>query len=205
MATILDFDLSDEVKKAIHKTKGLVKGLSNTRKKEELDKIFNSTNRDKGIKYLLDFGLDKELELSNLKDIMGLEINTSIAIWSVVDQNHKYPYTKNELELMNGIRETYKLNNLDPMTLYTYGLYVNSCSAMMKGIDLKVVSENYNNLVIKSRKDIDIDSKVIMEVLNKPPGKYLKEIYDDIEKEILYKRLDNNRDSIKKYILEHYQ
>ena len=55
LATILNFDLSDEVIDAIHKTKELVKDLSYTRKKEEIDKIFNSTNRDKGIKYLLDY------------------------------------------------------------------------------------------------------------------------------------------------------
>ena len=32
-----------------------------------------------------------------------------------------------------------------------------------------------------------------------------KDIYDDLEREILYRRLDNNRDAICKYILENYQ
>lgn len=204
LATILDFNLAEEVKSAIHQTKGLVKELSYTRKKEEIDKIFNSTNRDKGIELLLEFGLDKELELENLDSILGKNVNTSIAIWNIVDPNHKYPYTKNELELMKNIEKAYNLNNTDPMTLYKYGLYVNSCVAMIKGIDLKIISEKYDGLIIKSRKDIDIDSESIMKLLNLAPGKYLKDIYDDIEREILYRRLENRRDCIDSYILNHY-
>lgn len=204
-ATILDFDLSDEVREAIQKTKKYVKGLSYTRKKEELDKIFNSPNRDKGIQMLLDFDLDKELELPHLKDVLGLDINSSIAIWSLLDVANLYPFHKNELEMMRDIKKAMEFNNLDPMTLYKFGLYVNSCAGRIKGIDLKDINERYNNLLIHSRDEIDIDSKTIMETLNREPGKYLKDIYDDIEREILYRRLDNRRDFIIYYIKENYQ
>ena len=204
-ATILNFHLSDEVKDAIVKTKKYVKELSYTRKKEELDKIFNSANRDIGIQMLHDFHLEEELELSHLKDVLGLDINSSIAIWSLLEVDHIYPFHKNELEMMRDIHKAMELNNLDPMALYTYGLYVNSCAGRMKGLELKNINESYNNLVIHSRDEIDIDSESIMKLLNRQPGKYLKEIYDDVEREILYKRLCNNRENISNYILEHYQ
>ena len=204
-ATILDFELSPEVVEAIRETKSFVKELSNTRKKEELDKIFSSPNRDKGIQLLLDFGLEKELGLRRLSEVKGLDVTSSLDIWSLLDVADLYPFHKNELELMKNIRIVMKLNNLDPMALYQYGLYVNSCAGKMKGIDLKTITESFVNLVIHSRDEIDIDSDTIMKLLNRKPGKYLKDIYDDLEREILYRRLENNRERISQYIIQKYK
>ena len=186
-------------------TKHFVKELSNTRKKEELDKIFSSPNRDKGIQLLLQFGLDQELGLTHLQDVIGLEVTSSLDIWSLLDVAHLYPFHKNELELMKNIRTAMDLNNLDPMALYQYGLYVNSCAGKMKGIDLKTITESFVNLVIHSRDEIDIDSDTIMKLLNRKPGKYLKDIYDDLEREILYRRLENQREKIRDYIIQKYK
>ena len=204
-ATILDFDLSDDVILAIKKTKSFVKTLSYTRKKEELDKIFNSPNRDKGIKYLLNFELDKELEIDNLFDVLGKDADSSISIWSLLDVSPKYPFNKSEKELMGNIRSAMELNNMDPMALYTYGLYVNSCAGRMKGLDIKDITDSYIHLAIHSRDEIDIDSDTIMMVLNRKPGKYIKEVYADIEREILYRRLNNNRADISSYIMDKYR
>ena len=203
-ATILDFKLAPDVIEAIREEKALIKDLSYFRKKEELDKIFNCPNRDYGIRLLLDLEVYKELELYNLSKVLGCNVDSSLAIWSLLGVEDKYPFQKNELEIMNQINKALEINNLDPMSLYHYGLYVNSCAARIKGIDLKTINESYHNLVIKCRDDIAIDSTMIMELLNKGPGKYLKDIYEDIEREILYKRLVNNTEIIKKYILEKY-
>lgn len=204
-ATILGFELSDEVRDAILKTKSFVKDLSYTRKKEELDKIFNSPNRDRGIQLLLDFHLDEELELFNLKDMIGKDIDSSVGIWSLLEVSDKYPFHKSELELMKHIRKAMSLNNLDPMALYTYGLYVNSCAGRMKGLDIKNITESYIHLVIHSRDEISTNSDHIMKLLNRKPGKYIKDIYDDIEREILYRRLDNTEEAIDTYIINRYK
>lgn len=204
-ATILDFELSEEVIEAIRETKEFVKDLSYTRKKEELDKIFNSPNRDKGIQLLLDFKLDEELELYNLDKVLGLDVASSIDIWSVLDVSPKYPFHKSELELKNNIHKAMELNNLDPMALYTYGLYVNSCAGRMKGLDVKNITERYINLPIHSKEEVDISAETIMRLLDKEPGKYLKDIYDDVLREILYSRLENKCDKISHYIIKKYK
>ena len=204
-ATILDFKLSDEVCAAIRNTKSFVKDLSYTRKREELDKIFNSPNRDRGIQYLLDFGLDEDLELTRLNKVLGMDADSVIAIWSILAVDDIYPFTKNELELISQIRKVMELNNLDPMALYRYGLYVNSCAGRMKGYDLKEINECYGSLPIKGREEIAIDSDSIMKLLHREPGKYIKDIYDDLEREIVYRRIENNRESISDYILENYR
>ena len=204
-ATILDFKLSDEVKKAILNTKFLLKKLSYYRKKSELEKIFISSNKEKGIKLLLELGLEKELELPKLVELNNTNSTSLIGIWSLLNVTDKYPFNKNELELIKNINNVYKLNNFDPYTLYKYGLYVNSVAGEMKGLDIKKITESYAKLPIHSSSDIDIDSNTIMDILHKKPGKYLKDIYDDLENKILYRKLKNKNKIIKEYILENYK
>ena len=204
-ATILDFELDEECRKAIIKTKELLSNLSYNRKREELDKIFTSTNYKKGIKLLLELGLDKELEIPNLEKVLSSDMISLIGIWTLLDVSDIYPFNKNELDLMSKVKEVLELDNLDPYTLYKYGLYVNSVVSEIRNDDIKIVTEAYNNLVIKSKDDIDIDPKDIIELLGQEPGKYITDIYNVLEKEILYLRLNNKKDDIIKYIKEEYK
>lgn len=204
-ATILDFSLSDEIIEAIGETKYLLKNLSYYRKKVELDKIFTSPNRNKGIELLLKLGLDVELEILNLEKVLDYGETNSIGIWSILNVTDKYPFNKNEMELIEDINKALSLNNMDPMALYKYGLYVNSVAGEIKKNNIKDITESYNGLIIKSRGDIAIDSETIMGLFDNSSGKYLKEIYDDIEREILYRRLENNSEVLIKYIEDKYK
>lgn len=203
-ATILDFSLDDNLKDAILKTKYLLKKLSYYRKKCELEKIFTSLNYKNGIKLLLELGLEKELEISNLSQVLKSETISLIGIWSILDVAEKYPFNKNELNLIKSVHKVMDLNNLDPMVLYKHGLYVNSVAAEIKKIDIKDITEAYDGLVIKSRSDININSLMIMKILHKGEGEYLRKIYEDLEREILYRRLENNQKKISQYILKNY-
>ena len=202
-ATILDFKLDKETRDAIIDTRELLKNLSYYRKKEELDKIFGSSNADKGISLLLDLGLDKYLELDNLDKVTCT--SSLIGVWSILNVVDKYPFNNNERELIKNINEAFLLNNLDPMALYKYGLYVSSVAGEIKGLDIKNITESYNNLIIQSRRDLDITSDDIMKGLNKGPGSYLKDIYSDIEREVLYRRVKNEKDAIMTYIIKNYK
>ena len=204
-ATILNFRLSDDIIVAIKETKHLIKKLSYYRKKNELDKIFTSSNIKIGVKLLLDLGLDKELELNNLSKLLDTNTTSLIGIWAILDVDSKYPFNKNEKDLINDIRIVYNLNNMDPYALYKYGLYVNSVAGEIKNLDIKKITESYANLAIKSKKDIDIKAEDIMHLLNRKPGKYLNDIYDDIEREILYRRLLNKKSEILNYINNNYK
>lgn len=201
-SVILDFKLDDEIIMAIKECKYLLRNLSYNRKKEELDKIFSSPNAKNGIKLLIDLGLEKDLELDNLVKIKCT--NSLIGIWSVLDVCDKYPFSNNEKELIKNINEAMKLDNLDKNVLYKYGLYVNSVAGEIKGIDIKEITKKYNDLVIKARSDIDISSDTIMNVLNKEPGSYLKDIYNDLEKQIICEKLANEESNIVKYLEEKY-
>ena len=203
-ATILDFNLDEEVKDAIIKTRDLLSNLSYNRKKEELDKIFTSPNFRKGIQLLLDLGLDKTLDIPNLSKVLDSDVSSSIGIWSILNVGDKYPFNKNEFDIIDNVNKVVELDNLNPSVLYKYGLYVNSVAGKIKKDDIKKITEAYNNLIIKSRKEINITAEEIMAILNKAPGEYLKDIYDDLEEEILYNRLENDKMSISKYIKDKY-
>lgn len=197
-ASTLDFELDQELVSAIIYNKHLLKSLSYNRKKEELDKIFSSSNASKGIKLLLKFGLDKELELENLKDVKNTD--SLIGVWSILNVVDIYPFTNSEKELIKDINEALECNNYDPKTLYKYGLYVNQVAGLIKGLDKKKITELYNNLNIHSRKELDIETDEIIDIVKKSPGEYIKDVYLDLESNVLYSKLDNNHDLLLKYI-----
>ena len=201
-ATILDFSLDDLVVEAIKEKKHLLKGLSYYRKKEELDRIFTSSNSLKGIKLLLELGLDKDVELERLSEVKNTD--DLISVWSILNVVDKYPFTSNERELIENVNKALKLNNLDPMALFNNGLYVNSIAGAIKGIDKKDIAASYARLVIRTKKDLDISCDDIVKALNRKPDKYLKDVYDDIIREVLYRRVPNNKDDLIKYIVDKY-
>jgi tRNA nucleotidyltransferase (CCA-adding enzyme) len=202
-STKLDFELSDEVKEGIIKNKKLLDNISYSRKKEELDKIFTCSNARKGIDLLMDLGLDEVLGLRNLDKVEVTE--SLIGIWSIVEvDDDTYPFTNNEKELISKVREAMNVNNLDPYNLYKYGLYVNSTAGILKGISREDVARNYEKLVIQTRKDLDITSNDIIEKLGFKPGPSISKIYTALEKEVLYRRIDNNKNALINYCLENF-
>lgn len=200
-ATQLNFKLSEEVKLAILQNKYLLKNLSYNRKKEELDKIFSSPNVKYGVSLL------KELNLLDVLDIPKLKYLTNydniLGIWAFIDEGY-YPFTKVEKEQIKNIKEVLELDLNDPYTLYHYGLYTVMIAGEIKGINKKIMTENYNKLPITSKKDIVITGKDIINILDIEPSSKISKIFTDIEYDILYGKLNNDYDSIKEYINNNY-
>lgn len=55
-------------------------------------------------------------------------------------------------------------------------------------------------LPIHSLKDLSISGKDIIEWKQKPAGPWVKQVLSEVEMEVLYGRLDNNKDAIKKWV-----
>lgn len=201
-SAILDFKIDDKTRYYIVKYKYLLKKLSYYRKKEELNKIFLSMNKEKGRQLLIELKLDKELELFNLKNINLC--NDLIGIWAQLNVDNIYPFTKIEKEQMNKIRLLLRENIYDAYNIYKYGLYISSVVAEIKGIDKKKVTNIYNKLPIISMSDIKINPMDIANILEREPGSYIKNILKEIEKEIVRNNLENDYESIKEYIIKNY-
>ena len=201
-ATTLDFKIDNKTSHYLSKYSYLLKKLSMNRKKEELDKIFSSTNKEKGIKLLIDLNLTNSLDISKLS--MITICTDLIGIWCQLEVDDIYPFTKVEKEQMLLLRELLTYDNIDDYLLYKYGLYLCTVYADIKGISKRKLNTMYQNIPIKSKKEIEINASDISIILNKKPGKYIKEIMNDIEKNILNNALNNNKEDIKVFILNNY-
>jgi tRNA nucleotidyltransferase (CCA-adding enzyme) len=201
-ATLLDFNIEKKTKYYIKKYAYLLKKLSSTRKKEELDKIFSSKSKEKGRELLLTLHLDKYLNLNNLKNIVMCD--DIIGIWAQLDCNDIYPFTKIETSQINQIKELLTEKEITNYHLYHYGLYISTVVAQIKHLDITNINELYTNLPIKSKDEINIKGNTIANILNKQPGSYIKDIMKDIELQILNQNLPNTETDITNYIKNNY-
>ena len=202
-ATILNFKLSDEVKDAIIQNKYLLKNLSYSRKKQELDKIFLSNNSKYGVSLLFELGLDKDLEIYNLDKI---NLNQDIiSIWASINcsDNYKQEFSSSEKDIIKDVKDVIN-SGINNNSLYRYGLYVNQIAASILNIDKSDIVEMYEQLPIKTKKDIDITSNEIETLFNRKIGSLFKDIYNDLIDKILNNNLENKNEEIRKYILANY-
>ncbi|MBQ8472308.1 MAG: hypothetical protein IJ501_02265 [Bacilli bacterium] len=200
-STTLQFKLDEDIIKSIKNTKDYLKNISYERKKIELDKIFASRNAKYGINLIKELDLVNSLELENIDRIKDYSDLNSI--WSMINSS-VYRFTKPEKELIKKVNVVYSLDNLNPLVLYKYGLYVNLLSGLNKGINKKQITKCYNELPIKSKSDIQIAANDICKILKQKPGSFLNHIYNTLEIEILTGNLENNLDEIKKYIQKNF-
>lgn len=202
-STILDFEIEKKTKYYLSKYGYLLKKLSFQRKKEELNKIFSNSNKEKGRKLILELKLDKYLNLTNLEEITLCD--NIIGIWTQLNVDYIYPFNKLEREQMTSIRKLLENDLYNPYTIYKYGLYLTTVAAQIKGKNIIKINKIYTELPITSKKEIALSSLDISKILNKTPGSYLKEITKDLEKQIVERKIENNSKDIKKYILKKYK
>lgn len=202
-ATILDFDIETKTKYFLSKYGYLLKDLSMNRKKEELDKIFSSTNKEKGRKLLIELNLLNVLDINKLNNIVLC--TDLIGIWCQLEVDGIYPFTKLEKEQMMNLRELLEYSELDNYLLYKYGLYLCTVYTDIKGLSKRKLNSAYQNLPITSRKEVAVSGSDISKILKREPGKYIKEIMEDIEKNILNNKLANNYKDIEIYIKKKYK
>lgn len=202
-ATILDFNIEEETKHYLKKYAYLLKNLSYQRKKQELDKIFTSIHKEKGIKLLVELEIDKYLDLPNLKNIIPCsDLN---GIWTQLNVDNLYPFTKVEKNHIKKIRELLSLDVYNPYIIYTYGLYTSTVVYQIKKEKISILNKIYNNLPIHNKKEIKITGKDIIKLLSISPGNNLKIILNDIEKQIVVGNIPNNQKEIENYMIKKYQ
>ncbi|MEG2621242.1 MAG: hypothetical protein RSA10_04090, partial [Bacilli bacterium] len=120
-ATILNFKLDIDLKNAILKNKKLLDQLSYFRKKQELNKIFSSTNVIYGLELIEKLGLSSYLGIS-FKEVK--KTNDPLGIWVQVNPSDKYQFTNSEKGYMRSIKRILTDKVIDNMELYNYGNYV---------------------------------------------------------------------------------
>ena len=106
---------------------------------------------------------------------------------------------------MKQIRTLLSKDIHDKYNIYKYGLYISTVAYQIKKESITNLNKIYKELPIHNQKDIAIKPADIPIILNKEPDNYIKDIIKDIEKQIIYSKLDNDYNSIKEYILKKYK
>lgn len=197
-ATVLDFQIDEELYNALKVNSSLVTTLSGEKIRSELDKIFRSPNFQKGLN-LLD-----ELEISEIIGIDYNDVNYTRDLMGMYSQIKvaNIPFTNNEKSNIIKITEIVKHGNVDYETLFKYGLYINTVAGMILNIEIKKINQMYKKMPIKDRSDIAITGNEIISILNISPGKIINDIFNELIREILKGRLKNKKGDIKKYLLK---
>jgi len=197
-ASVLDFQLDEELSKEIKNNYKLVNTLSITRIKQELNKILLSKNYLKGLTLLRKF---KILDLLEIDYNEITYVNDICGMWAQLETKKNYAFTKQEITNIINIRQIISEGNIDNKKLYDYGLYNNLVASEILNINKKIVNKLYNELPIKSLNDLDITNNEIILLLNIKPSKIIKDIKNELVSLILDNKLKNQKSELKKYIL----
>ena len=199
----LKFEMDESLKKAIINNRKGLERLSFDRKKQELQRIFSSKNSSLGISLLREFELDKYLGINLNKYIVIT--NDPLGIWAQINPSDKYTFTSNEKTYLKAILRVLEAGNINDIVLYKEGNYVCSIACNILKIDESVIHNRFESLPIKKQSDIKINGKDIIELLNPKDMKIIKTIINDIEEKIIYRKLNNEKEELIKYIIDTYQ
>lgn len=201
-SALLDFKLEDKLAEFIKNNKKLIKELSFTRKKQELDSIFKSANKISGISYIRKLDLFDELGIYYDRIIYT---DDYLGIWAQIEFSEEYNFKTLELDKIKHIKNVINYGIIDNIILYHEGLYPCIVASDILGYSHAYISDLYKQLPIYSINDIDIDGNDIMNELNVEPGEHIKDIIHDIELNILNGLLENNKEEIIKYINKNWR
>lgn len=202
-ASTLNFKLDKNLELFIKQNEYLIRTLSYTRKKQELDKIFKSDNCLQGIELIKDLNVAKDLDITIPKNINAAI--DPLGIWAQLEVGDDYQFSNSEKDTIDKIKKIVTYGIIDNVILYEYGLYPSIIAASILGFDREYVSDIYKNLPIYSVKDIKINGDDIISILKIKPGSKIKNIIDDIELNILHNLLPNDYESLKEYIINNWR
>ncbi len=200
-ATVLNFNLDDDLKLSIIKNKEGVKNIPLVKIRSELNKIIISSHYEYGLKLLKELSLDKALGIKWNKIIY---VDNILGMYSQFEIDPRL-FSGKEYDTITAIKNIVKEAVIDDFIIYKYGLINSVTAGEIKGCTKEDIYKIYNNMYIKEDKPLQINANEIMKLLNLEPSKELKEIKNDVIDKILHKKLKNNKRKIKQYIIERYK
>lgn len=197
-ATVLDFDLDEALIDAIKKQGHLLKQLSAFRVKEEVSKILTSIYFKKGLTLLKEYQLCEYLGISYTKIVYTKDL---CGMWAQIKMHRNFPFTKREKDNIVKIQEILEKKIINREVIYKYGLYLSLIAGEILGIEANSIHEIYKNMSIHFQNDLDITYNEIVEVLHVQPSKKVKEIENDLIKDVINNRIKNENAILKEYLL----
>ena len=193
-ATQYKLRMDKELYHAILKEKKNLQNISESKIRQELDKILLAN----GFDVLKKLGLLKELEIESQKIVYVEDLS---GLWAQIKTSKNYVVEKELKIRQKMIADQIKCGTIKVLHLYKYGYYQCLVVARIIHFPLKKLEKMVKELPITSRRDIALTTEE-MAALSGKQGKELGILLEDIEEKIVTRKIKNDEESIKKYIKE---
>ncbi len=201
-ATTLDFNLDNTIIKYIKKYKKLLKNLPYELIMKELNLIFASKNLKKGLEIMKKLDILKIIEI-DYKNVVY--VDDLYGIWAQIKFSNNYKFSKQSAYNINCIKKILQYKKIDNMILYEHGLYLSLVAGCILKFDKEEISKMYKNLPIKNISELNITTDEIIKILNIKPSNIIKEIQKDLVYNVLYGKILNEKQILKKYIIDYWR
>lgn len=210
----LDFSIDQKTLASIRKNAALIRSVAIERIKVELDKIMSNTHAARSIEYLTDSGLAAHLPEGELfrTDWQGFcPTADPLSGWLYAFWHNSqdlsaltaYKFSNDEKNTIKKVLAAASLESWDAWTCYKYTSTQLTLAAALTGRNDEWIQKKAD-LPINSISDVAINGRDLMEWTGKKPGPWLKVVLGEIERRIVYGKLENEKDKIKEWFLNEY-
>ncbi len=221
-ASKLGFEIEPETLMGMKTCSYLVQNLSKDRICWELEKLINSTYPKIGINYLIDTNIapylsnfKKGIYLFNEKNLDKISWIEFLAICYFDDPTElsNIHLKSNISSLVNAainVAKDNKKNDFSRLVLFEYGLNTvligNNINVLLFGSKNKESSiiQEYHRLPIHSMSELAITGIDIIDNVTIKENRMISQILKEVKLLVLNDKLDNNKESILKYIKKHF-
>ncbi|WP_033541211.1 CCA tRNA nucleotidyltransferase [Planococcus sp. CAU13] len=210
----LDFSIDDYTLASIRNNAHLIRAIAVERLKLEMDKIMSNEHAVRSINYLVSSGLAEHMPAGDLfkADWSGFVPSADplngwlYAIWKNredVSAISTYKLSNDEKIALTKSLEATLMDSWDEWILYSF-----TARQLNLAARIKKAEENWplkkSELPIKSKSDLAVNGKNLIEWTGNKAGPWLKEALGEIERQVVSGKLQNDKEKIKDWFFDEY-
>lgn len=225
----LDFSIEKETLHAMDQMKNYLTHLSVERITQEFEKIFFGKASQKALTLITNYNIypflpgltDYKAELEQISKLPLSMLKETRECWALLlyyvkekpkaflkEWKQSNRLTKDVEAILNALNK-YASSPWEPFLFYSLGWELSLSYVRVLTIaseqpiqnNLNKLQAIYNNLPIKSRKELAVNGNDLIALTNKKSGPWIKELLVEIEKLIINGTLTNDKNEIRKWVL----
>lgn len=210
----LDFSIDDATLRAIQTQAPSISRIAVERLKNELDKIMESAHIERSMAYLQESNLTSYLpsgELFNMDWSAFKRSGVSLNGWVYMLYKQRkdfegiriYRFSNDDKTFINRTLEAARTQQWDSWTFYNYTEQQLLLAAELKELDVDPAAMK-ERLPIASKADMAVNGLDLISWSGAKRGPWLKHWLDKIEHELVFGRLENDKNIIKEWFMDEY-
>lgn len=214
--SVLNFNIETNTYLAIQSHHTLIQHVAIERIMVELIKLFGGSNVSASIYTLIDTGLINYIPLFKEFNIIVPKSSVQLSAFLSVHINRSPDLITNlnQLKQSNAYNQRIKMGvsllndeRSNELLLYKYGYsLIQSIEQMLQAIgQSKFNLKQFKalQLPIQSRKEINLNGKILMSYYNRPSGVWIKEIMNKVEEAVIKRDVKNEQKELLKWVDKH--